>query len=86
MKTITEDFVICGSFTFIHEDEQESKGYMQVLDNKPHLLYQSQSNPWTNLKYWFNEDEQRIATLFDYLVYQYYTMEETKEKYPEVLL
>ncbi len=91
-----KEYKILGSFKFISKQIQIEKGFSDkhgaVIDDIPHLMY-IEGDLGGNYRgiggiRWYNpwHDNVRYSVLFDYLIEEEYTLEETKMKFPELLL
>ena len=83
------EYELCGVVKIISEAKQERLGYPNKIKNKIVLKYRpKQSSKHLNLYYYRTNDKpsSEYNILYDYMVDETYTLDEARDKFPELFL
>lgn len=82
------DYKLCGVVKIISKDKQERLGYQNKIKNKIVLKYRLRRSSSVELYYYRVNDKpsSEYNILYDYMVDETYTLDEARDKFPELFL
>jgi len=82
------EYELCGAAKIISKAEQERFGYQDKIKGKIVLRYKMRWSDELGLYYYCenNKSSSEYKILYDYMVDKTYTLDEAREKFPELFL